>query len=537
MKAISLAIFFLVYQQATCQIIPANPSNYSALVAALQPGDTLLLDSGTYTAQLKIFNLVGTASDPIVLIGNGDKTIFEGNACCNTVSMKASAYVELHNILIDGLDIPYIDAIKAEGTSGNWAHHIMLDSIHIIGHGGDQQTVGISTKCTTWDWIIRHCTIEGAGTGLYLGNSDGSAPFVNGLIEYNVVLQTIGYNMEIKHQNINTRTIPGMTLNGKTIIRHNVFSKVENASTGGNARPNVLVGNFPSTGDGANDLYEIYGNLFWQNPVESLFQGTGNIAFYNNICVNHVGGNGVTFQNHNNFAPRTLFVFNNTIIGDQLWGIRLLDTDPAYQKYVIGNAVFSDHATPIRIVGGGVQSAQVEDNITSTMMNADNYITNTSANIELIDVYPTMGSLLKSTLIQNTVFNAFSDFQNDFNGNERDWTYRGAYTGQGVNPGWKISLEQKQMSGPQVDLSYPFEHSEINLFPNPVGNTLYIRMNETTPSFPVKIQVIHLTGQVILEQDLRNSTEEVNVSTLLPGIYLLQITFEKEVWNKWLIKS
>lgn len=537
MKPIILAIFLLAFQHANAQIIHANPSNYSALVTDLQPGDTLLFEPGIYTSQLKIFNLIGTANNPIILIGQNEKTIFQGNACCNTVSIKSSAFVELHNIQIDGLNIPYIDAIKAEGTAGNWAHHIMLDSIHIIGHGGDQQTVGISTKCTTWDWIIRHCTIIGAGTGMYLGNSDGSAPFVNGLIEYNVILHTIGYNMEIKHQNVNLRTIPGMTLNGKTIIRHNVFSKAENASTGGSARPNVLVGNFPATGDGANDFYEIYGNFFWQNPVESLFQGTGNIAFYNNICVNQAGGTGVTFQNHNSFAPRKIHVFHNTIIGDQIWGIRLMDTDPAYQKYVIGNAVFSDHPTPIRIIGDGVLSTQVEDNITSIIANADNYITNTSADIELIDVFPPIGSLLKSTLIQSGLFNGFSDVQYDFNGNERDWTYRGAYTGQGINPGWKLHLEEKLFNGPQVEIGNPSAFSEISMFPNPVGNTLYISINENILFSPAKIQIIHLSGQVVLEQDISTALEEVSVSTLIPGIYLIQITCQNNILKKWMIKS
>ncbi len=32
------------------------------------------------------------------------------------------------------------------------------------------------------------------------------------------------------------------TADRKTIIRHNVFSKANNAATGGNARPNLLVG-------------------------------------------------------------------------------------------------------------------------------------------------------------------------------------------------------------------------------------------------------------------------------------------------------
>jgi hypothetical protein len=39
----------------------------------------------------------------------------------------------------------------------------------------------------TWGRIIRRNVIDGAGTGIYLGNSDGSAPFVAGIIENNLI--------------------------------------------------------------------------------------------------------------------------------------------------------------------------------------------------------------------------------------------------------------------------------------------------------------------------------------------------------------
>ena len=55
------------------------------------------------------------------------------------------------------------------------------------------------------------------------------------------------------------------------------------------ARPSLLVGHFPLTGAGRNDVYEIYGNFFWQNPTEALFQGEGNIALYDNVFVNDFG--------------------------------------------------------------------------------------------------------------------------------------------------------------------------------------------------------------------------------------------------------
>ena len=69
-----------------------------------------------------------------------------------------------------------------------------------VDGSGDKDNCGVSTRTPTWGWMIRHNVITGAGTGIYLGNSDGSDPFVGGLIEDNLVQDPIGYCMEIKYQ-------------------------------------------------------------------------------------------------------------------------------------------------------------------------------------------------------------------------------------------------------------------------------------------------------------------------------------------------
>ena len=184
MKKSLLLICLAASIKIQAAVITGNPGNYTSLVSSLTAGDTLKLNAGTYIGGLSITNLNGTPSARIVIIGAASNgSVFEGNACCNTVSITMSSYVSIYNIKIDGLGLD-IDAVKGEGTSGNWAHHITLDGLWITRHDNDQQDVGISTKCTAWDWIIRNCTINSAGTGMYLGNSDGTAPFVNGIIEH-----------------------------------------------------------------------------------------------------------------------------------------------------------------------------------------------------------------------------------------------------------------------------------------------------------------------------------------------------------------
>ena len=73
--------------------------------------------------------------------------------------------------------------------------------------------------------MIRRNTIIAAGTAIYLGDSDGTAPFIAGLIEDNGVLDPIGYGMQIKHQ-IERPALAGMSeADQVTIIRNNVFEK------------------------------------------------------------------------------------------------------------------------------------------------------------------------------------------------------------------------------------------------------------------------------------------------------------------------
>jgi len=237
--------------------VDADPSNYKTILPTLKPGDTLNLAPGTYTSGLNITNLNGSEGAWITIAGpaSGPPAVFEGNACCNTVEITSSSYVVVRGITVDGKQIPGVFGVSAKGGLKNVVHHITIEGCTFVGQGGSQQTVGISTKTPTSSWIIRQNVIDGAGTGIYLGNSTYADPFVDGLIENNLIKNTIGYNMQIKSQDPwpDHAAMPaGAT---KTIIRDNVFIKNDAPSPDGN-RPNVFVGAFPDSGPGAGSMVE-----------------------------------------------------------------------------------------------------------------------------------------------------------------------------------------------------------------------------------------------------------------------------------------
>lgn len=525
-------IILLGNQPAGARILHANPDNYRQFLPGLAPGDTLFFADGVYKSGLNVYDLAGTRESPIVISGpmSGSPAVFEGRSCCNTVSIKKSSFVIIQNIVINGKNIPNIDAVKAEGTSGNWAHDITLQYLRIVGHGANQQTVGISTKCAAWNWIIRRNVIDGAGTGMYLGNSDGNKPFVNGLIEYNLVMNTVGYNMQIKHQNEGLRTVPGMPQEGKTIIRYNVFSKDKNASSGGDARPNVLVGNFPAFGPGMNDVYEIYGNFFYNNPHEALFQGTGNIALYSNIFVNFREGWGVSIMRHNGFAPRDVTVFNNSVFVTNGKGITFYKPDLSYRQVVVGNAVFA----PVPIANAPVS----EQNITGTFDEAGNFVTNLTADLDSLDVFPLPGAL-EGEAIDRTRFESFTDYDRDFNGTARQWRFRGAYSGAGANPGWRLALEIRPPVRDIIQSVKPLVPGPgagftLHLFPNPARETVTLVIDAVSGS-RARFSIVDAAGRVVekitaVRPNARGRVRHyLSTRRYQPGVYFIVAETEKQM--------
>jgi hypothetical protein len=385
---------------------------------------------------LTINGLHGSPSAWIVITGpaSGAPAVIVGSACCNVVEVLNSSFVSLENCTIDSKGLEGTFGVSAKDGLRNQTHDIRIQNDRFIGQDGSQQTVAISTKAPTWGWIIRNNRISGAGTGIYLGNSDGTLPFVAGLIENNLIENTIGYNMQIKWQR-RRASVPGMPTDASvTIIRNNVFVKDDKPSPDGD-RPNVLVGGFPESGPGSTDMYEIYGNLFVTNPRESLLQASGRVSVHDNIFVG--GDDAVTLQAQD-LPLKVAFVYNNTIY-TQKQGI-FFGTSATVEDAVTGNLIFA--AAP---VAGPVKHAS--DNLTDTLANAGEYVKAPSFNPDAMDFYPLAGKCAGAPL-DLAPFASETDYALDFNGTAKESTnrqilFRGAYAGAGSNPGWRLQIAQK----------------------------------------------------------------------------------------------
>jgi hypothetical protein len=446
------------------QTVNAGPGNYQAVLDAAVPGTRIVLASGTYTNGLRIYDRNGAAGNCIVIEGPPDRSaVFVGapiNGIRNVVQIRNSSFVVLRSIEIDGTNTTDIDAVKSDATIAGpypaaWSHHITLENLHIHDFAANQQIVGISTKGPAWNWVVRDTIIERVGTGVYFGNSDGGQHFVNGLFEYNLVRDAIGYDMQVKHQFAASRPSgPGfesLPATGRTVIRHNVFQKGASSSVGADARPNLLVGTFPLTGDGSNDDYVIAANFLFQNPTgnEGLFQGEGNVAFFGNVLYNATGP-GVVIVPQNG-EVRRIRVFQNTVLASAGGIFISASVNPGFTQLVRGNAVFA--ATPIT---GGTQAG----NIVDAFANAPGYVVNPSGIVvgasNRMDLYPLPGAL-DGAAIDTSPVATFVDFDRDFNDRSRDGVFRGAYGGEGANPGWQLALAIKPRIPPGVLFADGFE--------------------------------------------------------------------------------
>jgi len=515
-----LLLAMLITPALHAAMINATPANYTTQMATLAPGDTLQLAAGTYTNRLVINGLAGNAANWITIQGPATGTAtFTGVSGNNTVSLRNCSYIAIKNIRIDCLGLQ-VDGIKAEGVvapATNYVHDMLIEGVTIVNAGANQQIVGINTKCPCWNWTIRGCEIIGAGTGMYLGNSDGSQPFVRGVIESNRVYDPEGYCIEIKHQ-ANWPTGVGLpTGNGSTIIRNNVFIKTSRASGSGD-RPNLLFGGFPDSGDGSNDLYEVYGNFIAANPRESLIQATGRFAIHDNLMVDCPDANfaGIYVTAHQGKTVKLARVFHNTIYSAGR-GIRVASGSTA--DVVAGNLVFSANA-----ISGTITTNT--GNLIDTVANAGSHVANPSTNLGSMNFYPLAGQCTGAALSM-TAMNGDTHYDLDFNGNSKGgFTYRGCYAGSGTNPGWGPGNTLKTGgpgTGPTPPAALAISSPAAGTLPNAtVGVSHVISVTATGGTAPYTFSATSLPAELSLD----TGTGQITGTFTSPGShsFVVQVT-------------
>lgn len=516
--SVSIGLTAAVFAHAST--FHADSSNFEARLRSLRPGDTLSLAPGRYPP-LNLNGLNGTPDDWITIAGPpaGEPAVIVGQRGINTVEITDCSYLAIENLVIDSRGIPGAFGISARGKENNRTHHIRIERNTLVGQNGGQQTDGISTKTPTWGWVIRYNKIIGAGTGLYLGDSDATQPFVAGIIENNLVKDTIGYNMEIKDQQ-SIPDIPGMPLSPtSTIIRNNTFIKDDQPSPDGD-RPNVLVGTRPPNGLGALNRYEIYGNYFAHNHREALFQGSGSLSLHDNIFIDGPRDYPAVVLMKQDQALKYAVIYNNTVY---TLGAGIRFNRAGTNGVAVGNLIFSSN--PI----AGLIETGIASNVTVPPELASQYVRSPTFDVGTADFYP-LPLRCQGAPIDLTAFQTDTDYTLDFNGAPKTQAkgaviFRGAYAGEGQNPGLFTGIKPPYPPQPKIPrlvwirptnvrpgTRTQFTVTGANFTENATVNVS--GGDATVTGVTIKSET-EITGTLIVESTARQGTREITVTTAI----------------------
>ena len=225
-------------------------------------------------------------------------------------------------------------------------------------------------------------------------------------------------------------------------------------------------------------------------------------------------------------SPQDIKVYHNTVWTlNTSGGIRLYNPNTAYQQYCYANAVFSP--SPI------TNFTNTFDNITDDYNKASDYVLSATSNINSLDLYPKAGQL-KGPLTTSTLFENNTNWSKDFNQDIFDWTYRGAYSGCCNNNGWKLQLDTISIPGIITSIQLLKPGSDIQIYPNPVSNTLNIKFNKTSTRL---LELYSLSGQKLISTYISDSQFSMDLTSMNNGVYILVLKSDTEVFSRMIVKG
>ena len=397
-----------------------------AAIAALAPGDELIVHGGTYTlADRFSFDLVATAAMPIVIrAADGERPVFHRpDAAQNIWDIDRAEHVTIRGLEFSG---------GSAGIRISAARFLTIEDCEL--HDTGDVAVRANDTGASYEGlrILRnhiHDT-NNTGEGMYLGCNDNGCQVFDSLIEGNYVHHTNGPTVE---QGDGIELKEGSYNN---VIRDNVihdtnYPCILTYSTAGNGAPNV-----------------IERNVLW-GCGDHAIQSAADSTIRNNIILGSVA-NGIALQPHQSGAPGNQVIVHNTVLHATNDAIRV--SGVVGPVTIANNAVYAQAGAAIAIsgdpsmvtvagnvgVGGrtGGTGGIVDGNLATDLVAAS------YSGAPPNDVFPAAGSAL---IAAGDVAYAVAD---DFNGTARDGTAdAGAYRfAAGGNPGWPIAPGPKDMT-------------------------------------------------------------------------------------------
>lgn len=101
-------------------------------------------------------------------------------------------------------------------------------------------------------------------------------------------------------------------------------------------------------------------------------------------------------------------------------------------------------------------------------------------------------------------------------------------------------MEDKSYSNNQVEDSKPRNQEElqnVTIYPNPATSKIYVEFGNKFHDFNNRIEISDSSSKVLIQNETSNGREEVDISSFLPGMYFVKVTFpDGTIENKKIIK-
>jgi hypothetical protein len=386
-------------------------------IAALAPGDELVLRGGVYSLPSERFSvdLVASPEHPIVIRSvDGERArLVRSNADQNLIDFVRAEYLEIRDIAFEG---------GSAGLRFEAGAHVTIEGCEISGTADVALRANDAGQTYVGFRILRNHIHDtgGTGEGMYLGCNEGACSFSDALIEGNWVHHTNGATVtqgdgiEIKEGS------------GGNVVRDNVIH-----DTG---YPCILV--YSTRGRPQNVIER---NLLFHCGDHAI-QAAADAVIRNNVILG-ANADGIAMQPHQSGTPQGLLVVHNTVLAAS--GDAISVRNPSGPVIVANNAIYSQSGMALRVNGtsslvasegnvglgdvsvGSLAAGSVEGDLASASF----------AGEPPMSVFPKAGSALIGA---GAVADVADD---DFNGTPRNGVAdAGAYAfGTGANPGWTLA--------------------------------------------------------------------------------------------------
>jgi hypothetical protein len=415
-RAYRLALLLAACSAAPAFAVDVTPSgDLRAAIAALKPGEELVLAGGSYTMNSRFgVTVVGTAAQPIVMRAKtGERAIINmATDQQNIMEVSGSRYFTIRGLEFTGgshgIRLMDSDFITIEDCEVHDTGDVAISA----NSGGTYEGLKILRN------HIHHT--NGTGEGMYLGCNNNDCRVANSLIANNYIHHTNGPTVE---QGDGIELKEGSYGN---IIRDNVVHDTN--------YPGIIT--YSTVGNGPANIVE--GNLIW-NSNDNAIQASADVIIRNNIVLDGP----IALQNHQAGSPNNIQIVNNTIITE---GNGIEVRSVVGPVVIANNAIYSQSGTAIQLLSGNLAQVTVAGNVghgglqggssgfTEGHGIASDFV-NGHYNIPPIDVFPKAGSALIGTAAAQYVPST------DFNGTSRTGANDvGAYRyAAGGNTGWTLA--------------------------------------------------------------------------------------------------